>query len=170
MILRNKYRINSFLSKLVGKIGRVRVRPYRGARIQNFDLDMVKYPGFGKSLPPGKMHSFTGSEIKLVYKAKNPATKEQIKKAEYATKVLKISREIYRGWLLSVFKYKGKVYLVAWGVLERDRENNRFKRNFRIFNISEGVVKSLEIEERIGEVQGGQRVNFNNSRKKTARN
>ena len=171
MVLTNKSRIKSFLSKLAGKEGRVRVQPYRGARIQNFDLDKVKYPGFGNGLANGKMHSFTGSAIKVIYKAKNPPTKEQIKKAEYATKILKINRQQYTGWLLSVFRHKGKLYMIAWAILERDRENNKFKRNFRIFNISEGEVKRLEIEERVGRMMGPQRINIsiNNSGRKINR-
>lgn len=151
MILTNKTRIKAFFSKLIDKRGDIYVIPYSGARKIRVGLDKSLWPGFGKELRG--THSFTGSKIELVYKAKNPPTKAQIQKAKYSVRTLKIPREHYTGRITSARRHNGNIYINCSAILERDREDNRFDRNFRNFDVA--GIQRVRVEEKIGVVPPG---------------
>lgn len=149
--LRNPNRVYDLFQRLAGARSNrpaVRLYPYTGAgNKKTIGLDTVEYPGFGKRLPTGVTHRLDGSTVTLWYKAAHAPTAEQIKKAEYATKVLKIHRQRYTGKLVDVFLHKGTLYVLLAGVLERDREGGKHHCNFRHFNLEDGQVYVAMIDE-----------------------
>jgi hypothetical protein len=153
--IKTESRIYDLFSRIQSAIqqrgrGILRMIPYTGCRtIRSVGVDSVAYPGFGKRLPSGTTHKLDGSQCTLWYKAVHKATDEQIEKAKYAVDVLKVSRQRYTGNLVDVFTHKGTLYVLLAGVLERDREDNKHKVNFRLFNLDDGTVYAAYIQEKV---------------------
>jgi hypothetical protein len=151
MRLRNRARVYDFFQRMANDRDErpaVKLIPYSGASTKRtFGLDSVAYPGFGKRLAPGQTHAMNGSTVTLWYKAAHKPTAEQIKKAEYATKVLKIHRQRYTGKLVDVFLHNGTLYTLLAGVLERDREGGKHQCNFRMFNLEDGDLYVALVDE-----------------------
>jgi len=138
---------------MAGKRGAFYVKPYTDSKtFRKFALDDVPYPGFGNKLVDSrgkpKTHKKNGSKVTFEeYDACNEPTDEQIAKAHYATEILGIPRKRYTGILIDAFLHKGTLYVLLGGVLERDREGNRHEMNFRMFNLDDGNLKALDINE-----------------------
>ena len=150
--LRSSRRVYDLFQRLavhaLSRRGVITLKPYTGAkRLRKVAVDDVPYPGFGHCLPKGMSHKMNGSLVTLWYRAGLKATKEQIQKAENATKILGIPKTRYTGRLVDVFYHKGTIYALLAGVLERDRDHNRHRRNFRMMNLDDGTLDSAYVSE-----------------------
>jgi hypothetical protein len=112
--------------------------PPRCALPKLITLDSVRYPGFGKRLPPGVTHARDGNLVTFWYKACHKATQAQIDAAARAVKVQGIPRQRYTGRLVDVFKHNGSLYALLMDVQERDAIGGKKALNFRMMNLDDG--------------------------------
>jgi hypothetical protein len=112
--------------------------PPRCALPKLITLDSVRYPGFGKRLPPGVTHARDGNLVTFWYKACHKATQAQIDAAARAVQVQGIPRQRYTGRLVDVFKHNGSLYALLMDVQERDTSKTKRALNFRMMNLDDG--------------------------------